>query len=69
LSLFLAEEAWIEGRIEDQSRAPIEDAGTGSGHGICRGRSGLAAAPAARKSVTDASKNQPIVIRGKTDRA
>ena len=68
LSFFLSDE-WAGGRIEDQSRGPIEDAGTGSGHGICRGRSGLAAAPAARKSVTDAFKNQPIVIRGKADRA
>lgn len=62
------EEEYTGGRMEDQSRGPIEDAGTGSGHGICRGRSGLATAPAARKSVTDALENQPIVIRRKRGR-
>lgn len=45
------------GCIEDQSRGPIEDAGTGSGHGIWRGRRGFAAAPAASMSFN----GQPIL--------
>ena len=43
----------------------MEEAGTGSGHGIWRGLKGLAAVVAARRKVSEAPRSQSIVFDGR----